>query len=60
MDGRRRQTYFHDFYNYAGLARSVWLYSTPQLHVTDVTVVTDFDGDRPGRVEYRVGQSDAR
>ena len=31
MDGRRRQTYFHDFYNYAGLARSVWLYSTPRV-----------------------------
>src|SRR6478609_955125 len=58
MDGRRRQTYFHDFYNYAGLARSVWLYSTPRLHVTDVTVVTDFDGDT-GSVEYRVATSDA-
>ena len=28
-DGRRRQSYFHDFFNYAGLARSVWLLSTP-------------------------------
>ena len=37
MDGRRRQTYFHDFYNYAGLARSVWLYSTPQTFIDDVT-----------------------
>src|SRR6478735_3330635 len=57
MDGRRRQTYFHDFYNYAGLARSVWLYSTPRIHVTDVTVVTDFDG-AVGSVEYRVATSD--
>src|SRR3954465_1401255 len=24
-----RQTYFHDFFNYAGLHRSGWLYSTP-------------------------------
>jgi beta-glucuronidase len=56
MDGRRRQTYFHDFYNYAGLARSVWLYSTPRLHVTDVTVATGFDGTA-GSIEYRVAAS---
>ena len=24
-----RQRYFHDFFNYAGLHRSVWLYTTP-------------------------------
>ena len=24
--GRKRQRYFHDFFNYAGLHRSVWLY----------------------------------
>ena len=24
-DGGRRQHYFHDFFNYAGLHRSVWL-----------------------------------
>ena len=56
MDGRRRQTYFHDFYNYAGLARSVWLYSTPSIHVDDVTVVTGFDGDT-GTVDYQVALS---
>ena len=27
-DGTRQQ-YFHDFFNYAGLHRSVWLYTTP-------------------------------
>jgi len=27
--GIRRQRYYHDFFNYAGLHRSVWLYSTP-------------------------------
>ena len=43
-DGIRRQTYRHDFYNYAGLARSVWLASTPKTHVQDITVVTDVDG----------------
>ncbi|HEU4758157.1 MAG TPA: beta-glucuronidase [Agromyces sp.] len=43
-DGRRVQRYFHDFYNYAGLARSVWLASRPAVHVDDVTVVTELDG----------------
>ncbi|MFK4788616.1 beta-glucuronidase [Microbacterium sp. ZW T5_56] len=53
MTGGRTQTYFHDFYNYAGLARSVWLYSLPQRHIDDVTVVTGFDADT-GWVDYRV------
>jgi beta-glucuronidase len=48
-----RQTYFHDFFNYAGLHRPVWLYSTPGTHVRDVTVVPGLDGSR-GTVDYRV------
>lgn len=43
-NGTRKQTYMHDFYNYAGLARSVWLYSVPKQHVDDVTLVTDVQG----------------
>ena len=39
-----RQRYFHDFYNYSGLHRSVWLTSTPVAHLTDVTVTTEIDG----------------
>lgn len=52
-DGRRQQKYLHDFYNYAGLARSVWLYSVPAVHVDDVTVTTDVDG-ATGIVSYEV------
>ena len=48
-----RQRYFHDFFNYAGLHRSVWIYATAPAHVGDVTVVTDLDGER-GRVHYQV------
>ncbi|MEV6301302.1 beta-glucuronidase [Actinoplanes sp. NPDC051861] len=48
--GRKRQQYQHDFYNYAGLHRSVWLHSIPRLHVTDVTVTTALDGS----VSYEV------
>ena len=39
-----RQRYFHDFFNYAGLHRSVWLSTTPRAYVRDVTVVTGLDG----------------
>ncbi len=52
-DGRRQQKYLHDFYNYAGLARSVWLYSVPAVHVHDVTVTTDVEGSA-GIVSYAV------
>ena len=48
-----RQRYFHDFFNYAGLHRSVWLYATPRSYVRDVTVVTGLDGSA-GTVAYEV------
>jgi beta-glucuronidase len=51
--GRRAQAYMHDFYNYAGLHRSIHLYSTPQVRVEDITVVTGFEGTT-GSVDYRV------
>jgi beta-glucuronidase len=54
--GRRKQAYRHDFYNYAGLARSVLLYSVPETQVTDVTVTTDVEGTA-GVVDYRVETS---
>jgi len=54
-DGRRKQTYLHDFFNYAGLARSVWLYSVPAQYVSDVTVTTDVDWEQSvGIVKYSV------
>jgi beta-glucuronidase len=52
-DGRKKQTYLHDFYNYAGLARSVWLYSAPDTRVDDITIVTDVDG-ADGIVRYDI------
>jgi beta-glucuronidase len=50
-DGRR-QRYFHDFFNYGGLHRSVWLSTRPTSHISDVTVATGLDGSR-GTVGYR-------
>ena len=51
-DGGRTQEYLHDFFNYAGLARSVWLYSAPAVRVSDITVTTDVEGST-GIVGYR-------
>jgi beta-glucuronidase len=49
----KRQRYWHDFFNYAGIHRSVWLYATDPAHVTDVTITTDLDGDN-GVINYTV------
>jgi beta-glucuronidase len=46
-----RQRYWHDFFNYAGIHRPVWLYQTDPVHLTDITVVTGLDGAN-GTVEY--------
>jgi beta-glucuronidase len=52
-DGRRVQQYFHDFFNYAGLHRSVWLHATPRVHVGDVTVSTAEIAGATGVIAYR-------
>jgi beta-glucuronidase len=49
-DGKR-QVYWHDFFNYAGIHRPVWLYATGRAHLTDITVVTGLDGS-DGTVGY--------
>jgi beta-glucuronidase len=56
-DGER-QIYWHDFFNYAGIHRTVWLYTTGRAHLTDITVVTDIDGD-DGSVQYTTETQDA-
>jgi beta-glucuronidase len=40
----KRQRYWHDFFNYAGIHRNVWLYTTNPARFTDVTITTDLDG----------------
>ena len=49
--GRKQQTYLHDFYNYSGLHRSVWIYSTPKIALKDVTVRTSYQGS-DGLINY--------
>jgi beta-glucuronidase len=49
----KRQRYWHDFFNYAGIHRSVWLYATDPTHISDITITPDLDGD-DGVVGYAV------
>ena len=56
-DGPRQRLLF-DFFNYAGLHRSVWLYTTPRAHVRDVMVTTGLSGST-GTVDYEVETQDA-
>ncbi|KAF5308074.1 hypothetical protein FQR65_LT06449 [Abscondita terminalis] len=47
------QTYTFDFFNYAGIHRSVLLYTTPFYYIDDITVFTDVSGTT-GLVYYNI------
>lgn len=53
-----------DFFNYAGLQRPVKIYTTPQTHVKDVTIISEIDGtvnysvDAQGNAEVKVSAID--
>ncbi|WP_030015845.1 beta-glucuronidase [Curtobacterium sp. S6] len=63
-DGRKHLAYRHDFFNYAGIHRSVWLYNVAEDRLEDVTVTTSFSGGDggTGTVSYaaRFSMADAR
>jgi beta-glucuronidase len=54
----KRQRYWHDFFNYAGIHRTVWLYATDPAHITDITITTELDGDN-GVINYTVDAESA-
>ncbi len=56
--GGRRQRSFHDFFNYAGLHRSVLLYTTPAAWLEDIAVLTGLSGTR-GTVHYSANAAGA-
>ncbi|MDI2030244.1 beta-glucuronidase [Saccharopolyspora sp. TS4A08] len=51
-----RQRYYHDFFNYSGLHRPVWLHTTPPAHISDITVVPGIEGTT-GTVGYEIAAS---
>lgn len=62
VDGRKRQYYFHDFFNFAGIHRRVELYCTSKDFIEDVTVKTYVADDcKSATVSYAVkGPSDLK
>jgi beta-glucuronidase len=52
-DGTRIAAPYFDFFNYAGLNRSVWLVLLPEEHIQDYRVITSLDGE-DAKVTYEV------
>lgn len=50
---KQKQIINHDFYNYTGIHRSVYVYSLPEKHVEDIVIRTVADGDYR-KVEVKV------
>uniref|UniRef100_A0A1B0BFA5 Glycosyl hydrolases family 2 sugar binding domain-containing protein n=1 Tax=Glossina palpalis gambiensis TaxID=67801 RepID=A0A1B0BFA5_9MUSC len=51
---RTVQTYTFDFYNYAGIHRSVHLYTTPLIYIEDVKIITDLLTENRGIIKYEI------
>ncbi|XP_052132709.1 beta-glucuronidase, partial [Frankliniella occidentalis] len=51
MGPKTVQTYTFDFFNYAGIHRPVYLYTTPHTYLDDMTITTDVDGST-GYINY--------
>ena len=48
-----------DFFNYAGINRSVRIYTTPKTYISDITIVPDIASDQTtGLVSYQITGSD--
>ena len=48
-----------DFFNYAGIHRSVFLYVLPKEHIQDITVTTDIKDPKTGLIDYTVTHSES-
>lgn len=48
------QRYTFDFFNYAGIHRTVHLYTTPAIYIEDIKVLTDLTENHIGLVHYEV------
>lgn len=52
------QTYTFDFFNYAGIHRSVHLYTTPVVHIKEVILESTVDSDGHGHVHFKIVTND--
>lgn len=43
------QRYTFDFFNYAGIHRTVHLYTTPAIYIEDIKVLTDLTENHIGK-----------
>lgn len=48
------QTHTFDFFNYAGIHRSVHLYTTPRTYIIDIELKTQLTSRHIGRIDYRL------
>ncbi len=55
---KKKQKQQHDFFNYSGIHRNVYLYTTPKSHIEDITIKTDYK-DTLGLVHYEVCRNEA-
>ncbi len=52
-EGYKIQEYYFDFFNYSGIHRPVFLYTTPKNYISDIKIITDIKG-RDGEVNYEI------
>ncbi|CAG9857009.1 unnamed protein product [Phyllotreta striolata] len=54
VNGRLDLTYTFDFFNYAGIDRPVYLYTTPKTYIDDITVVTSHLKESTAILDFNV------
>lgn len=52
------QTYTFDFFNYAGIHRTVHLYTTPVTHIKEVILDSTVDSEGHGHVNFKIVTND--
>lgn len=55
-EGFKKQVYYHDFFNYAGIHRPVKLYILPEKHITSIRIHADYQKGA-GILDYSVSLS---
>lgn len=48
---KKELTYQHDFFNYSGIHRPVYIYTTSKTYIKDITINTDFE-NKTGYIDY--------